>query len=171
MTRTLTLVVLVVAIAGCGSEGDGDRLTLSTPPPPVTVLLNGPYDLVVVPASACALPGAPYVVLVDVTSFAAEGGNELRATVPGGGDALTLDMLYPETGRLQGALSTRTDVPLTASSWLRLRDTGFGVVSLAADGRAELRDGPMAGEVTYYPDEVSAFTCTSDDHSWSLVAR
>jgi len=170
VTRALTLVVLVVALAGCGSD-NGDLPTLSTPPPPVAVLLNGSYDLEVVPASACALPDAPYVVPVDVTSFATSVGNELRATIPGGGDALTLDMLYPVTGRLEGALSTRTDVPLTESTWLRLRDTGSGVVSLATDGRAELRAGTMAGEVTYYPDEVTALTCMSDEHSWSLLAR
>lgn len=170
MTRALTPVVLIVALAGCGSD-DGGPPTLSTPPPPVTVLLNGPYDLVVVPAPACNLPAAPYVVPVDVTSFAAAGGTELRATIPGGSDALTLDMLYPAPGELRGALSTRADVPLTASTWLRLRDTGSGTVSLADDGRAELRDGTMAGEVTYYPDEVAAFTCMADEHSWSLEAR
>ena len=38
-------------------------------------------------------------------------------------------------------------------------------------GEWEVRDGAMAGEVTYYPDEVSALTCTSDEHGWSLVAR
>jgi hypothetical protein len=170
MTRTLTLVLMGVTLAGCGSE-NGASPTLSTPPPPVTVLLNGPYDLVVVPAEACGLPGAPYVVTVDVSSFATGAGTELSGTVAGGGDALTLDMLYPEPGRLQGALSTRTDVALTESTWLRLRDTGSAIVSLAADGRAEVRDGAMAGEVTYYPDEVSALTCTSDEHGWSLVAR
>jgi hypothetical protein len=170
VTRTLTFAVLVVALAGCGSD-NGDVPTISTPAPPIAVLLNGPYDLVIAPAEACGLPGAPYVVAVDVSSFATGAGNELRGTVPGGGDALTLDMLYPQTGRLQGALSTRTDVALTESTWLRLRDTGFGIVSLAPDGRAEVRDGPMAGEVTYYPDEVAALTCTSDEHTWSLVAR
>jgi hypothetical protein len=170
VTRALTPVVLVVALAGCGSD-DADLPTISTPPPPVTVLLSGPYDLVIVPAAACGLPDAPYVVPVDVTSFATGGGTELRATVPGAGDALTLDMLYPAPGQVQGALSTRSDVPLTESTWLRLRDTGSGTVSLADDGRAEVRDGTMAGEVTYYPDDVSALTCMADGHSWSLVAR
>jgi hypothetical protein len=168
--RILIFAVMGVALAGCGSD-NGDLPTLSTPPPPVAILLNGPYDLVVTPAAACGLPDAPYVVPVDVTSFATSAGNELRAVIPGGGDALTLDMLYPETGRLEGALSTRTDVPLTESTWLRLRNAGSGTVSLASAGRAEVRDGAMAGEVTYYPDEISAFTCVGRDHSWSLEAR
>jgi hypothetical protein len=168
--RTLSLVVMMVALAGCGSDSGGNSPTLSTPPPPVSLPLNGPYDLVIVPAAACALPATPYVLQVDVTSFATSAGTELRATLPGGGDALTLDMLYPMTGRLQGALSTRSEVPLTTTTWVRLRDTGSGTVSLSGTGRAELLDGTMAGEVTFFT-EFSALTCTSADHSWSLVAR
>jgi hypothetical protein len=170
MTHKLALVVAVVALAGCG-DGDGDSPTLSTPPPPVTIPLNGSYDLVIVPNAACGLPAVPYVLVVDVTSFATGTGTELRATLPGGGDALTLDMLYPIPGRLEGALSTLSEVPLTETTWLRLRNTGSGIVSLAADGRAELLNGTMAGEVVYYPDEVASFPCTSQSHSWSLVAR
>lgn len=170
MKRTLSLVVMMVAIAGCGSDSGGDSPTLSTPPPPVSLPLNGPYDLVIVPAAACALPATPYVLQVDVTSFATSAGTELRATLPGGGDALTLDMLYPMTGRLQGALSTRSEVPLTAMTYVRLRDTGSGIVSLSPGGRAELLNGTMAGEVTFFT-ELSALACMSADHSWSLVAR
>jgi hypothetical protein len=171
MTHRLALVVALVALASCGSDGDGGLPTLSTPPPPVTIPLNGSYDLVVVPAPACGLPAAPYVLPVDVVSFASAGGTELRANLPGGGDALALDMLYPVPGRLQGSFSTRADVPLTETTWLGLRSSGSGVVSLAGDGRAEVRDGTMAGEVIYYPDEIASFPCTSADHSWSLVAR
>ena len=161
----------MVALAGCGEDnGGGNSPTLSTPPPPVSQPLNGSYDLVVVPAAACGLPEAPYVLLVQVTSFTTTAGTELRATLPIGGDALTLDMLYPTTGRLQGALSTRSEVPLTTNTWVRLRDTGSGIVSLSPGGRAELLNGTMAGEVTFFT-ELSALTCTSADHSWSLVAR
>jgi len=167
-TRRILGVALATTLAGCGSDS-GNSPTLSTPPPPISQLLNGAYDLVVVPATACGLPQVPYVLRVDVTSFATSDRTELRATLPGGGDALTLDMLYPETGRLEGALSTRTDVPLTATTWVRLRNTGSGSVSLSASGRAELLNGTMVGEVTFY-DEVSALTCTSEEHTWSLVA-
>lgn len=171
MKRTLGLVAAMAALAGCGSDsGGGNSPTLSTPPPPVSQPLNGSYDLVVLPAQACGLPATPYVLRVIVTSFATSAGTELRATLPGGGDALTLDMLYPTTGRLQGALSTRDEVPLTTATFVRLRDTGWGIVSLSSTLRAELLDGTMAGEVTFF-DESSALTCTSDDHSWSLIAR
>ena len=123
---------MTAVLAGCGSDSGGSSPTLSVPPPPVSQPLNGSYDLVVVPAAACSLPGTPYVLQVEVTSFATLAGTELRATLPAGGDALTLDMLYPMTGRLQGALSTRAEVPLTANTWVRLRNTGAGTVSLAA---------------------------------------
>jgi hypothetical protein len=168
--RTLGLLAMMVALAGCGEDNGGSSPTLSTPPPPVSLPLNGSYDLVVVPAAACGLPEVPYVLVVQVTSFATAAGTELRATLPIGGDALTLDMLYPMTGRLQGALSTRSEVPLTTTTWVRLRDTGSGIVSLSPGGRAELLNGTMAGEVTFFT-ELSALTCTSADHSWSLVAR
>jgi hypothetical protein len=168
MTRRVALFVAVVALAGCESE---DPPTLSTPAPPVAIPLNGSYDLIIEPAGECGLPATPYVLAVEVTSFAASDGNELRATLPGGSDALTVEMLYPVPGRVEGALSTQRDVPLTETTWVRLRNSGSGIVSLAGDGRAEVRDGTMAGEVVYYPDEVASLPCTSDDHSWSLLAR
>lgn len=169
MIRRLSALMTVLALAGCGDDNGGNNPTLSTPPPPVSQPLNGPYDLVIIPAAACELPGVPYVLPVNVNSFATSAGTELRATLPTGGDALTLDMLYPRTGYLHGALSTRTEVPLTSSTWVRLRDTGSGVVSLAAGGRSELLNGTMAGEVTFFT-ETTATTCTSAEHTWSLVA-
>ena len=172
MRRLLPLVMLV-ALGGCSSDENGGNglPTLSTPPPPVTVPLNGAYDLVIDPAPSCGLTDTPYVVPVNVSTFATGSGNELRATLPTGGDQLVLDMLYPVPGRLQGALSTRATVPLPAGGALHLRGNGSGWVSLSGDGRAELLDGPMVGDIAYYPDGVSGRLCVRDAHSWSLVAR
>lgn len=108
---------------------------------------------------------------VNVSTFATGSGNELRATLPTGGDELVLDMLYPVPGQLQGALSTRDVVPLPAGGTLHLRGNGSGWVSLSTEGRAEVLEGPMAGDVAYYPDGVSGRFCSRDRHSWSLVAR
>ena len=170
MTGRLALVGILVALAGCGSEDDGNP-TLSTPLPPVTTPLNGAYDLEIAPDASCGLPAAPYVLPLEVASYAAQAGNELRATLPGGGTTLVLEMLYDAPGRLQGALSTESAVPLTESTWLRLRNNGVGSVSESDEGRPEVRGGIMAGEVTYYPDASSVLTCTSSEHSWSLIAR
>jgi hypothetical protein len=173
MTRRLSLVAALVALAGCGSDDNGGGVappTISTPPPPITTPLNGAYELVVEPAEACRLPDAPYVLVVDVTTFATASGNELRGTIPGEGTRLALDMLYPAPGQLQGALSTQgVGAPLAAGGRLYLRDNGFAVVSLAADGRAEVRDGVMAGEVSYSGDGATFITCSSNEHAWSLV--
>jgi hypothetical protein len=171
--RRLILLLVLVALGGCSSDENGGSgpPTISTPPPPVTIPLNGTYDLVITPAPSCGLVDAPYVVPVNVSTFATGNGNELRATLPTGGDDLVLDMLYPVPGQLQGALSTRATVPLPAGGALYLRGNGSGWVSLAADARAELLDGPMAGDVAYYPDGVSGRLCVRDAHSWSLVAR
>jgi hypothetical protein len=172
MRRLIPLIVLV-ALGGCSSDEDGGNgpPTLSTPPPPVTVPLNGAYDLVIDPAPSCGLTDTPYVVPVSVSTFATGSGSELRATLPTGGDELVLDMLYPGPGRLEGALSTRATVPLPAGGALHLRGNGSGWVSLSGDGRAELLDGPMVGDIAYYPDGVSGRLCVRDGHSWSLVAR
>jgi hypothetical protein len=175
MMRRLISVVMLVALAGCGSDSNNGGgfvpPTVSTPPPPVDVPLAGAYDLVVAPAAGCSLPGAPYTLRLNVTTFSARGVDELRATLPDGGDALALDMLYPVPGTLQGSLSTRAPVPIPGAGQLFLRDNGWGLVSLAPGARAEVLDGVMVGDVTYYPDGVSAFTCSSTDHSWALVAR
>jgi hypothetical protein len=170
--RRLALVVTLVVLGGCSSDGDGNGPpTVSTPPPPVTTPLNGSYDLVIAPAPSCRLADTPYVLPVNVATFATGAGNELRATLPTGGDELALDMLYPAPGQLQGSLSTRDAVPLPAGGALRLRGSGSGWVSLSTEGRGEIRDGPMIGDITYYPDGVSGRLCTRDAHSWSLLAR
>jgi hypothetical protein len=170
--RTLALFATLLVLGGCSSDGDGNGLpTISTPPPPVTLPLNGSYDLVIAPAPSCQFDDTPYVLPVNVSTFATGGGNELRATLPTGGDDLALDMLYPVPGQLEGSLSTRNMVPLPAGGAIRLRGNGSAWVSLSAGGRAEVRDGLMIGDVTYYPDGVSGRLCTRDVHSWSLLAR
>jgi hypothetical protein len=175
MTRRLLLVAALVALAACGSDDDSGGSgppTISTPPPPVSTPLNGTYDLVVEPDGVCDLPSAPYVLTVNVTTFATGSGDELRGTLPGEGTRLTLDMLYPMTGRLQGSLSTQPGgVPLPAGGWLYLRDSGLGLVSLAASGRAEVVDAVMAGDVSYSADGATFITCSSQEHGWALVAR
>jgi len=170
--RRVALVVTLFALGGCSSDGSGNGLpTVSTPPPPITTPLNGSYDLVIAPAPSCGLADTPYVLPVSVATFATGGGNELRATLPNGGDDLALDMLYPAPGQLQGALSTRSTVRLPAGGRLFLRANGSGWVSLSAEGRAEILEGPMIGDIAYYPDGVSGRLCVRDNHAWSLVAR
>ena len=165
---------MILALGGCGSDGDGNGggpPTLSTPPPPVRTPLNGAYDLVIAPAASCGLADAPYVLSLNVSTFATGSGNELRGTLPSGGNELVLDMLYPLPGQLQGALSTRSTVPLATGGALHLRGNGSGVVSLSADGRGELLDGEMVGDIAYYPEGASGRICTGPGHSWSLLAR
>jgi hypothetical protein len=169
-------VVMLVALGGCGSDsnnsGGSGPPTVSTPPPAVTVPLNGAYDLTLSPADSCGLPDTPYVLPVNVTTFATGRGSELRGTLSTGGDDLTLDMLYPAPGLLQGAISTRTEgTPLPAGGSIFLRDNGTGWVSLSADARAELIDGTMVGDVFYTSTDGFSYFCQSDSHSWSLIAR
>jgi hypothetical protein len=172
MTRRLLSVLLLLALVGCGDDdGSGRPPSVSTPPPPVTLPLNGAYDLVVTPEASCGMPGAPYTVRVTVTTFAGSTGNELRGTLPEGGDQLTLDMLYPVAGQLEGALSTRSLTPIDSGGQLFLRNNGRALVTLSEDARAEVAEGVMVGEVRFSPDGASVFPCASTRHSWALFAR
>jgi hypothetical protein len=162
-------LLAIVAVAGCGSDGSNDSLTLSSPPPPVTTLLDGAYDLVVTPAQTCRLPGAPYVVRVEVRSLDGAEGKELRGTLPGGDGTLVVEMLYVEPGQLQGSVSTRTWITAAAHD-LFVRASGSGRVA-AAGGRAEVESGTMTGDVQVIGRGGGVLTCASIDHAWALLAR
>lgn len=167
MSRPAFALLVLVALGACGSE---DSSTLSSPLPPVTTLLDGAYDLVVTPAETCRLPGAPYVVSVDVRSFDGAGGKELRATLPGGDGTLVLEMLYAEPGTLQGSVST-LDWVAASAHWVFVRASGSGRVTAAAGGRAEVESGTMSGDVQVVGGGGGVITCSSVDHGWALLAR
>lgn len=164
----LLLGVLAATLAGCGSSDDGP--TLSTPPEPVTTLLEGDYELVIIPGEGCGLPEAPYELGVEVESFTGPGGDELRATLSGGDEALVLEMLYARPGLLEGAVSTRMPVPGGPSA-LFVRASGSGAVTAAASGRAEVEAGTMNGLVRVTLVSGDEVSCTSLDHGWALRAR
>jgi hypothetical protein len=167
MRRSAFALLVLVALAACGSDGSP---TLSSPLPPVTTLLDGAYDLVVTPADTCRLPGAPYVVPVEVRSLDGAGGKELRATLPGGDGTLVLEMLYVETGRLQGSVST-LDWVAAGAHRLFVRASGSGRVAAAAGGRAEVESGTMTGDVQVIGSGGGVLACSSVDHAWALLAR
>jgi hypothetical protein len=170
MKPSAVALLALVALAGCGSEDSPSSPTLSSPLPPVTTPLDGSYDLVLTPAETCRLPGAPYVVRVEVRSLEGTGGEELRATLPGGDGTLVLEMLYAEPGALEGSVST-LDWVAAGASWLFVRASGSGRVTAAAGGRAEVESGTMTGDVQVVGSGGGVLTCTNADHRWALLAR
>jgi hypothetical protein len=174
----LALFVPALAIAlglgACGgSSGSGPTgpTTLSTPTPPVTAPITGAYDLVIVPAAACRFPAGPFTARVQAQQTTSGSRSELRATLPGGSPYLSLEMLLPVAGSVEGSISTQAPVPFGGAFEAYLRNVGTGTVALASGGRGEVVDGTMTGDVQVFQSGADLGTCTSSDHRWSLRAR
>jgi hypothetical protein len=162
-------VALLATLFACGSD-ESSNPAVSTPLPPVTTPLDGSYDLVITPASGCALPGAPYEFPVVASSRSGSAGTELRATLPGNDSTLAVEMLYEPPGWLQGSVATRTFV-VVGSNQIYVRASGTGQVTSTAGGRAEVGDGTMSGDVSVDAGSGEVLTCSSLQHHWSLRAR
>jgi hypothetical protein len=155
-----------LALAGCGS--DSSSPTAPAPPLPTPSApgpISGGYTFQVTPGAGCGLPGSPYQVAVDVVTLTG-AHSEIRATLPGGDTTLGIDMLYITAAVLQGAIGTKRPVTVGSGVDVYLRDIGTGTVTGTADGRGEVLDGTMFGDVV-----VGDSTCTAEDHRWTLRPR
>lgn len=173
MRRTSRGAFLLAALfaAGCGSDpimGPDD-----TPEPvvsPVTATFSGNYTLSLTPDPLCGLPAGPHAVAV-VASTSSGARPEVRVTLPGNDTRLAAEMLFPEPGRVRGSIGTTSAVRFQSGFELHVRAVGDAVLSRAADGRAEVTDGSLVGdiEVTVTPAAVAA--CSSVRHRFALRAR
>lgn len=179
LQRRLLFAGLVPALAivlGLGACKDSNPMettgptVISTPTPPVTAPINGAYDLIIAPAAACRFPVGPYTARVQAQQTTSGSRSELRATLPGGSPYLSLEMLLPVPGTVQGSISTQTAVSFGGAFDAFLRNVGTGTVSLAG-GRGEVVDGTMTGDVQVFQNGADLGVCTSTDHRWSLRAR
>lgn len=153
-----------LALAGCGSDSSSPTAPpLPTPSGPGP--LSGGYTLQVRPGAGCGLPGSPYEVAVEVVTLTG-ARSEIRATLPGGGTTLAADMLYVTADTLQGPIGTKSPVRVASGVDVYLRDIATGTVTRASDGRGQVLDGTMTGDVA-----VGDSTCTAQDHRWSLRPR
>ena len=168
-------LAIVVSLASCSNESDPmgptGPTTISTPAPPVTAPITGAYDLVIAPAAACRFPAGPFTARVQAQQTTSGSRSELHATLPGGSPYLSLEMLLPVAGTVQGSISTQTAVPFGGAFEAFLRNVGTGTVSLASGGRGEIVDGAMTGDVQVFQNGADLGTCASSDHRWSLRAR
>jgi hypothetical protein len=160
--------VLAALLAACGSDSSVEP---SPPVPPVLAAVTGSYTLVLQPGPVCATPGAPYQVVVQATQVANGTQTELRATLPGNDPTLGIAMLYTSPGQLRGSLGTQTDVPVQGGYFAWFRMIGMGTVSRAADGRGEVVNGTMMGDLSVTPPLGRAVDCVGASHLWSLRAR
>lgn len=144
------------ALAGCGSDSGSPTEPSPRGPGPFT----GTYTLEIRPLAGCELPGAPYRIAVQIVSVAA-ARQEVRAILPGGDTMLALELLYVTPETLRGAIGTKQPVRFENGMDVYLRDIGTGTVTRASDGRGQVLDGTMTGDVA-----AGDSTCTSEDHRW-----
>ncbi len=175
LARLVPALAIVVGLGACGPTDSGMGMTgpttISTPAPPVTAPITGAYDLIIAPAAACRFPAGPFTARVQAQQTTSGSRSELHATLPGGSPYLSLEMLLPVAGTVQGSISTQTAVPFGGVFEAFLRNVGTGTVSLASGGRGEVVDGTMTGDVQVFQNGADLGTCTSSDHRWSLRAR
>jgi hypothetical protein len=166
--RLVLAAGLVGALVACGSDDSGGP---STPVPPVTAALNGSYTLVIQPGATCATPGAPYSIALQVTQVTSGSNTEIRATLPGNDPTVGIEMLYTSPGQLRGSLGTQFDVPVQAGYFVWFRMIGMGTVSRATDGRGEVVNGTMMGDLSVTPPVGVPVDCVGASHLWSLRIR
>jgi hypothetical protein len=156
-------------LAGCGTDDSG--VEPSPPVPPVTAAISGNYTLVIQPGAACSSPGAPYQVAMQASQVANGIRTELRATLPGNDPTVGMAMLFVSPGMLQGSLGTQFDTEVQNGYFVWFRMNGRGTVSRAADGRGEVVNGTMMGDLSVTPPTGLPVDCVGAAHSWSLRTR
>jgi hypothetical protein len=167
--RRVSAALLVATLTACGSD-DGSTGP-STPVPPVTAAINGNYTLVIQTGPGCAAPGGPYRIDLVVTQVTNGPNTEIRAILPGNDATVSIAMLYPSPGQLRGSLGTQFDYQLTTGYFVWFRMIGMGTVSRATDGRGEVVDGTMSGDLSVTPPVGVAVDCVGASHLWSLRIR
>jgi hypothetical protein len=108
---------------------------------------------------------------VEATPTGSASRPEARVTLPGGSATLSVSLVYTTPASVDAALGTQVGVPVATGLVLFVRAFGSGDVTHAADGRGEVLDGQMSGDVAVGAAGDDPATCTSDGHHWSLRAR
>jgi hypothetical protein len=164
-------VLAAVWLAGCGADTVVSPPTVADPIPPVEAKLVGSYTLSIHPDPICGLPAGPHALAVAASSVGGSSKPELRVTLPSGDTTLTVEMLYEPVGHLRGSIGTIEPVLFQSGFELYVRGVGEADVSLAADGRGEILDGKMFGDVEVLSRGASFGLCTAPAHRFSLRAR
>jgi len=165
------LATLCLACGSAESPTSPEMPGISPPVAPFPGRIEGPYTLSITPDPTCGFPVALHTIPVDAATVGTAAQPELRATLPGGDTTLTVEMLYEGTGRVRGAIGTIEAVLFQSGFWIFVRGVGDAVISAAADGRGEIVDAPMTGEVEVLNDTASFGSCSSLDHAFSLRPR
>ncbi|HEY7513910.1 MAG TPA: hypothetical protein VIC87_05505 [Vicinamibacteria bacterium] len=160
--------VLVALLAACGTD---DEPTDATPVPPVTAAINGNYTLILQTGPGCPAPGGPYQIQMQATQITSGTRTELQANLPGGDPQVAVTMLFTSPGQLRGSLGTQFDRAVKNGYFVWFRMIGTGTVSRATDGRGEVVNGTMQGDLSVTPPTGVPVDCVGASHLWSLRIR
>ena len=80
-------------------------------------------------------------------------------------------MLFTSPGQLRGSLGTQFDMPVQNGYFVWFRMIGMGTVSRATDGRGEVVNGTMQGDLSVTPPVGVPVDCVGASHLWSLRIR
>jgi hypothetical protein len=169
------LAPALLLLAAC--KGDGVTGPTGTPLP--SGPLSGSYTFAIQPAPGCQLPALPEIAM----TAAADGTGaqpEVRITEAGTNcrnpsiNCLQLLFLLPTSNTVEGSLGTKGPLAVGGGLFLYVRAGGEGTITRASDGRGEVLDGRMFGDVATGPtgdlNDATGY-CTSAGHRWTLRAR
>lgn len=165
------LLCSAALLGGCGSDSIVGPDDPEPSVPPVTAAFAGAYTLSIRPDPLCSLPAGPHAIAVVATTAGTSARPELRVTLPGGDTRLAMEMISPEPGRLRGSIGTVAPLLFQSGFEVHVRTVGEAVVSRASDGRGEIVDGMMFGDVEVNVTPASVAACSSLAHRFSLRAR
>lgn len=178
-TRPIPLVVCVALLAGFSSCAEDGPMGPDEPPDGTVPAPNGAYTLRLDVAASCPAPARAFTFNVRV----AAGDTPRYAGIQGylegvplqdaGAPMLELEFQYTGT-TVRGTLGTTYGGAASREGpFVALRATGFGTV-VAADGRGEVREGTLLGDIAFgadVDDEGGLGTCDATQHRWSLRPR
>jgi hypothetical protein len=178
-TRNLHLLLCAALLAGLSSCAEDGPTDPDDPPEETVPAPNGAYTLRLEVAASCPAPARAFTFNVRV----AAGDTPRYAGIQGylegvplqDGDAPMLEMEFQYTGTtLRGTLGTTYGGAASREGpFVTLWATGFATV-VAADGRGEVREGTLLGDIAFgadVDDEGGLGTCDATQHRWSLRPR
>lgn len=167
--RILLATGLLTKVAGCSGKPQD---------PSALPSFMGSYTLVVEASSVCRLSTSRFQWDVQVTATGTGQGEGVRATLPGGDDAVDVSLSYSSSRSaepvMNGRLAARR-VPFAEELEVTIGGNARGPVRIGSGGRGEVAEGVLNGTISLSRASERANdalgSCTAADHRWMLTPR